>query len=584
MTESAPDIEARLTEMDRRLARVEARLGIDTGRAGVSPAGPAASRRPITETPALPSENNLLLGGRALIAVGVAYLLRALAEAKVFPLAVTVALGFAYAAIWLWRSARHAAGGRRAHAAFAAGIAAVIAYPILWESSTRFHLFDAAGASLGIAIATTLLVVIGYRGGGERIAWIGAAGAIACTVGLAAETRQIAAPMLSLAVGGAATWWCAVRRKWRYAPLPMAIEFNLLACALVGLTLLDKAADPRALAAIALVAGFAIYAGAIVTRPLIRHDDIGPVDAMQVGIAAVPTLVGAPLVAGLGTPLAVAAAFVAGVAGALAYAAMVRTMAGRRPSPHPRNDGAASTADEGRHPATIAPPLTVAPYFFGALGALGLLVATAHLLSAPAAAALWGVAAGTAAIVARRGIPQLWGHAALYAIASSIAAGLFASSLGVVSGLGRHPLDLSIASVLATLGIATAAGVAIVSGAQPWRIARLVLAAIAMLLVLGAVAAAIVPISHNDAGAAAALRSAIIAVAAVAITLAARSPRARELATLVTPLLLLGAMKFLFDDFGSGRAASLFITLATYGVALVVIARLRSTSPAAVKR
>jgi hypothetical protein len=481
--------------------------------------------------------------------------LRALAEAKVFPIGVTVTLGFVYAAIWMWRSARQASAGRRARAAFAAAIAAVIAFPILWEATIRFHLLGTNSASLGIAIATTALVVIGYRGGGERIAWIGGAGAIACTVGLAAETRELAAPMLALAVGGAATWWCAVRRKWRYAPLPLAIEFNLLACALVLLTLLDKAADPRGLAAIALVAGFAIYAGAIVTRPLVRHDDVGPVDAMQVGIAAVPTLVGAPLVAGLGTPLAVAAAFVAGVAGALAYAAMLRTQ-----------------------------KMTVAPYFFGALGCLGILVATAHLLAAPAAAALWGLAAGAAAIIARRTIPQLWGHAAFYALASSIAAGLFATSLGVVSGLGRHPLDLSPATILATLGIGTAAGFAIAGGAQQWRIARLVLAAIATLLLLGAAAAAIVPITHDDAGAAAALRSAIIAAAAVAITFAARAPRVRELATLVTPLLVLGAMKFLFDDFGSGRAVSLFITLATYGVALVVIARLRSTSPAAVAR
>jgi hypothetical protein len=539
------DIEARLAEIESRLARVETRLGVSVT--------PSVSEGPGRQGGAenVPSENNLLLAGRALIAVGVAYLLRALAEAKVFPTGVAVTLGFGYSAVWLWRSSWHASAGRRAHAAFAAAIAAVIAYPILYESTTRFHLFDAAGASAGIAIATTLLVAIGYRGGGERIAWIGAAGAIACTVGLAAETREIAAPMLSLAVGGAATWWCAVRRKWRYAPLPIAIEFNLLACALVGLTLLDKAADSRDLAAMALVAGFAIYAGAIVTRPLIRHDDVGPVDALQVGIAAVPTLVGAPLVAGFGSPLAIAAAFVAGLAGALAYAAMVRT----------------ST-------------MTVAPYFFGALGALGLLVATANLLGASAAAALWGIAAGAAAVVARRAIPQLWGHAALYALASSIATGLFAASLGVVSGLGRHPLDLSLANVLASLGIATAAGVAIACGAQPWKIARLVLAAIATLLALGAVAAAVVPLSHNDAGAAAALRSAVIAVAAVAITLLARFPRARELATLVTPLLILGATKFLFDDFSRGRAASLFITLATYGVALVVIARVKSAGAA----
>lgn len=542
------ETEARLDAIEARLARIEARLGVDAHAAA------AAAAHPV-ETPPAPRENNLLLGGRALIAVGGAYLLRALAESKIFPIAVGVTLGFIYAAAWLWRSLRHAEAGRRAHAAFCAAIAAVIAYPILWESAVRFHLFGANGASAGVAVATTLLVVIGYRGGGERIAWIGAAGAIACTVGIAAETRQIAAPMLCLAIGGAATWWSAVRRKWRYAPLPVAIEFNLLACALVGLTLLDKAADPRAFAAVALILGFAIYAGAIVTRPLIRHDDVGPVDAMQVGIAAIPTLVGAPLVAGLGTPLAVGAAFLAGLAGALAYAAMVHTGRGAQRA-----------------------PLTVAPYFFGALGCLGILVATAHLLSAPAAAAVWALHAAGAALAARRAFPQLWLHAALYALAASIAAGLFPAAVGVVSGLGRQPLDLSLANVVATIGIGAAAAIAIASGAQPWRIARLLLAAIATLLLLGAIAAAAVPLTRNDAGAAAALRSAIIAIAAVGITFAARIPRVRELATLVTPLLILGAMKFLFDDFGSGRAVSLFITLATYGIALVVIARVRSTS------
>jgi len=118
--------------------------------------------------------------------------------------------------------------------------------------------------------------------------------------------------------------------------------------------------------------------------------------------------------------------------------------------------------------------------------------------------------------------------------------------------------------------------VAIASGAQPWRIARLILAAIATLLVLGAVAATLTPLIGGNAAAAAALRSAIIAAAAVALTLVARTPRAGELAALVYPLLALGALKFLFDDFGSGRAASLFITLATYGIALVVIARLKT--------
>src|SRR4051812_18972674 len=176
------DIEARLTEVEARLARLEALNGGQAPSPVRLPPPEDDRRGRLSST-----EPGLLLAGRALIAVGVAYLLRALAEANVFPIIVAVSLGFAYAAIWLWRSSWHAAANRRAHAAYAAAIAAVTAYPILWEVATRFHLFGAAGAASGIAIVTTLLVVIGYRGGGERIAWIGAAGAIACTVGLAAE-------------------------------------------------------------------------------------------------------------------------------------------------------------------------------------------------------------------------------------------------------------------------------------------------------------------------------------------------------------------------------------------------------------
>src|SRR6266508_11712 len=103
MSDSAPDIEARLTEITDRLARVEARLGIAPHHATPS-ASEGAERVGGAETaPKSPTENSLLLGGRALIAVGGAYLLRALAESKIVPMAVGVALGFAYAAVWLWR-------------------------------------------------------------------------------------------------------------------------------------------------------------------------------------------------------------------------------------------------------------------------------------------------------------------------------------------------------------------------------------------------------------------------------------------------------------------------------------------------
>jgi hypothetical protein len=50
---------------------------------------------------------------------------------------------------------------------------------------------------------------------------------------------------------------------------------------------------------------------------------------------------------------------------------------------------------------------------------------------------------------------------------------------------------------------------------------------------------------------------------------------------LVYPVLALGAAKFVIDDFIAGRAATLFVTLAVYGCALLMLARMRRMGPTA---
>jgi len=152
------DVDVRLSELERRVARLEQLRTEDSGLRTESHHPETVAARetelsphsPVLTPPVVPSpplESNLLLAGRSLIALGGAYLLRALAESKVLPIATAVAIGFAYAAVWLWRSSDHARHSRRAHAAFCAAIAAVIAYPIIWESTTRFALFNSAAAA-----------------------------------------------------------------------------------------------------------------------------------------------------------------------------------------------------------------------------------------------------------------------------------------------------------------------------------------------------------------------------------------------------------------------------------------------------
>jgi len=74
---------------------------------------------------------------------------------------------------------------------------------------------------------------------------------------------------------------------------------------------------------------------------------------------------------------------------------------------------------------------------------------------------------------------------------------------------------------------------------------------------------------------AAAVRTALLAAAAVGCAAASRTRLGRDAGLLVYPLLLAGAAKLLFEDFGAGVPATQFAGLAMYGVAVIVAPRLR---------
>ena len=75
--------------------------------------------------------------GRTFVALGGAYLLRALTDAAVVPLPQGTALGLAYAAGWLAMSDRAGAANRRTSAVFHGLVATIIAVPVSVSSRTR---------------------------------------------------------------------------------------------------------------------------------------------------------------------------------------------------------------------------------------------------------------------------------------------------------------------------------------------------------------------------------------------------------------------------------------------------------------
>ena len=77
-----------------------------------------------------------------------------------------------------------------------------------------------------------------------------------------------------------------------------------------------------------------------------------------------------------------------------------------------------------------------------------------------------------------------------------------------------------------------------------------------------------------DAGIVAAVRTSIVAVAAVALAALSRIPASVDLRWLVYPLFLFGALKLALEDLPNGRPSTLFVAFAFYGVALIIAPRL----------
>ena len=76
-----------------------------------------------------------------------------------------------------------------------------------------------------------------------------------------------------------------------------------------------------------------------------------------------------------------------------------------------------------------------------------------------------------------------------------------------------------------------------------------------------------------DAGALAASRTAIFAIAAVLLAWISRRPRFSEAAWLVYPLLIVAGLRILAQDLFEGRPVTLFVSLGLLGASLIITSR-----------
>src|SRR5580765_3243628 len=176
-------IEASIRDLDRRLQALE-RGDRFAGAAALEepdePVAPLVRRETATEA--------ITLTGRTLVALGGAYLLRALSDSHVLPLAAGVALAFAYAALWLAAADRDGGRARRTSASFHALVTGLVAFPLVWEATARFAILDTLSSATALTATTVGMIAVAVHRRIQTIAWLALSLALPTTIALIAST------------------------------------------------------------------------------------------------------------------------------------------------------------------------------------------------------------------------------------------------------------------------------------------------------------------------------------------------------------------------------------------------------------
>jgi hypothetical protein len=490
--------------------------------------------------------------GRLLLGVAGAYLLRAITEANFLPQLAGTLAGLLYAGAWLG-SAAGIRSANRLLAAVHALTAALIAVPLLWEATVRFHSLSPEYAAVALALFIVLGQVVSWRRDLSVIAAVASLAGAGTALTLIIATLNPVPFTIALLVAAAAIEYGACHDRALAPRWIIALASDFCAFLLLYLVTLPRGV-PDGYAAISVstviiieIALVAIFLTSTVIRTIRRRLPISGIEVAQLAITV-------SLAVGSGFRLAHGpGVFAEGIsclaAGVLGYLAAFASKCIPRRNFH------------------VFAVFAVLLVGIGGVLALPPLTRTV----------LWSILAlaGTA-IGERTHGNTLRIHGALYLAAAAYSSGLLAYSterLIAVSNGGRAPLTA--ASILCAITIVAACGLVLSLRKPPvlWS-ERVSSALLAALLCWNATGLAAGLFGHWDVSLVSTLRTALIA--AVALILAWFGPRRNlgELIWILYPWMIFGAIKLLAEDFRQGRPATLFVSLLLYGGALLVIPRL----------
>jgi hypothetical protein len=577
LEQSIGHIESRLAVIERAVV-VAGAPDLDAGVSAppVPPAPPALPAPPAVPAPpallsppalsALAKDDlvtTLSFVGRTFVALGGAYLLRALTDAGAVPLPQGIAFGLVYAMAWLVISDRAGAANRRTSAAFHGLVAAMIAYPLLWESVTRFQLLTPNAAALGLAIVTALTVAVALRQRSQVLAWIAVLAALATALALVAAT-SVVLPFAGLTIAlGIATLWIGYGADWVLLRWPAALVADLMVLALAARVSSGSWPDPPAQVIALQLLLLTGHLASVAARTLLRGRDVNAFEVVQTAAALAVGFGGAVYVAqatGFATAALAAMNLLVG-AGCygVAFAFLARQQELRRNF-----------------------------YFYTSLGLILVLVSMALLLSGQTVALAWtALGVLTTWLALRTARVTLLSHAAVYVLAAASVSGLLAAATAALVGATDAPWPpMSPAALAALAGAAVCWAIPMSRVAATSVVSRVPRLLITIVLVwsaggwlIGVIALALpgAPGRAADAGVIATVRTSVLAAAALALAWTGRSERFRESSWLLYPVLAAGGLKLLVEDLPRSRPATLFIALALYGGALIVAPRLVRT-------
>lgn len=552
-------VEARLEAIERRLSALETAGPQAMAPGEEMPVGVGAeSREALGEESVSNAATHL---GRVLLIFGGAYLLRAITDFGFLPTWAGIPLGTTYALAWLYMAYRFGAReGQGVAAMLYGGVSVLLVLPILVEAVTRFELLSAPASAVALTVFCALALTVGVLRNLRSLGWLTVAGGLATTLVLLRMSAAAVPFVLVMLFLGSASLWIVYLRRWTGLQWLGAIGAN------VGITLLAVLSihEQWSVAPLASyflgIALWCIYLLSFAVRSHVLGREPGIFEAAQAifastiafGVSIYAARIGSAYMSVLGV-----AALVFGVASyGLAFGPKTRAARGR------------------------------SFYFYSSLGMALVLGGSAVLISPGIAAGAWALlAVAMAWLSGRQEHVSLSLQCTIVLIAAGLASGALENTLHALvgdpvqswPGLAVSQLLVAAAAVVCLFipvaqrserwGLMAGAPQLIVLGLSVWVVGGLVVTVLAPVL-------AGVPGPSADLGRLATLRTAVLAAAAVTLALSSRYKRWPEARWLAYPVLVTVGVKLVFEDFPSGRPATLFMALALVGGALILVARL----------